>query len=172
LEARGKIVHWGALFPWEYPGEGCSYGREILPSSTGFTYSTGDTFGPFSTSTEWLQGGINNRYLNVSPAYFTTCKAWKDEPDHVEFCLFSEENVWCVVEDLTHSTSPECPALFTRNLAITNLNDNSPSLAQAIPFGERGAVVVTRNGNVQFMNIKEIRALLGSHTWTNKVLRP
>ena len=128
--------------------------------------------GPFSfaSSTEYLRAVVTSGCMNVSYAFFSAPGVPSAHgTDPKEF--LSSNNAWCVVADISQETPDDCPFLFTKNLAITSL-DQAPILKDTPPFGSEGVVVIMKNGRGLVLNADSAHSIFSGLHLTNRVLRP
>lgn len=116
--------------------------------------------GDFPSSSHFFDSLVSNKTISVGYNFFTA----PGIPPAANRAAFltppggQVNNAWCVVEDITDSTSETLPFIFTRNLNIrANLieedyssvtaDDISQNLVATLdPFGDKGFVFVTKGG--------------------------
>jgi len=126
----------------------------------------------------------NSTDYSDSTTYFTDMVA--DDVVETDFSFFAapgvpaatgttfsaDNNAWSVTADLTAESPPDVPAMFTRNVDISELptGGQSPSL-DGDPFGGEGCVVVYMGGSAKRMLNSDLNQFNPSG-FTNDVLRP
>lgn len=116
----------------------------------------------FDNSTQYFNWLVTNDVMNVNYNYFAG-NGVPSAPDQQEFIDGQGEYcAWCVVGDVTDSTSETTPVLFTRNLrgaedsvSYTELTmQDFPSDQETFedmfaknPFGKKGFVFVMKSGS-------------------------
>ena len=111
----------------------------ITAKSAGSRFSNGwPKAGEYTSSTEFLRTLVNDGYLDVSFSFF----AGPGQTPALNDSGFTvDNNMWCIVEDLDDGVSGNTPAVYTRNLNISDL-----SFDESEPLGEKGFEFDTKNG--------------------------
>ena len=128
----------------------------------------------FDSSTDFFRDAVTNRILEVSFDFFaahglTKCRGL--EPDDFK----SDNNAWCLVEDIGDSTHATTPVMFTRNLNIDKLSDEidfEQALTDDPPFGKLGVAVVRKDGSGAFIPAKDLPKMFNPAKEEKPVLRP
>jgi prepilin-type N-terminal cleavage/methylation domain-containing protein len=110
----------------------------------------------FPNSSAFFVSMVSNDVLNVGWNYFAG-PGLPTAANETEFLSGTPLScMWAVVEDVTDSTAENLPVLFSRNLNIENLVDETYTaaangrstllLATSSPFNDKGFVFITKSG--------------------------
>jgi len=128
--------------------------------------------GQYQTSTDYFRDMVTNGVLPVEFKLFSA----PGVPSASGRVFRSENNIWCFTLNLTTNDDPRTPFLFTRNISGYSLgtpeSNKNKLIKKAKPYGERGAIVVSLDGIVRLITLKNIAARFNPSGATNAVLRP
>lgn len=107
-----------------------------------------------SSSTEFLADLVKNGFLDVDYAYFAA-PGMTPARDDAEFRKGGGlHNAWCVVLNISDTTSGNFPAVYLKNLNISTLSFSE----NAVPFGDKGFAFATKNGEAVTVERKEMNS--------------
>ena len=113
----------------------------IIAKESGSRFSTGwpkSSDMNTATSTEYLVSLVEGGYLDVDYSFFAG-PGMVPAMNAMDFT--ADENMWCIVQDINDTTPGNLPAVYTKNLNITDL-----TFYESAPLGSKGFAFATKNG--------------------------
>jgi len=104
--------------------------------SQGWPQSTG--IQTYSSSTEFLAELVEQGFLDVNYSFFAG-PGMVPAMNAMDFT--ADKNMWCIVQDINDTTPGNLPAVYTKNLKITDL-----TFYESEPLGSKGFAFATKNG--------------------------
>lgn len=128
----------------------------------------------YADSTDYFATLVTNKNFNLSYAFFAG-PGIEPAQSEAEFKDAKLRNAWCIALDVSDATPSDSPVLFTQNVKLPTkrLNDFQGLTANALPFGDRACVVITRGGPAYYLDQNTALATNFNRTGaTNAVLYP
>lgn len=135
--------------------------------------------GEYSTSTDYFNSIFTNSFVtNVAQISVLTVPGQKSPPRVVP--ITDAENMWSIVTDLSTSSDPGLPFMFTKNISWTSL-DQDPSIAYEADDGrpilsDKLAIVIYAQGSFRVFSLDEEtitkEVILSGASYDNAVISP
>ena len=143
----------------------------VFQTGSPFPKSTGSSF-VYTKSTDYFIWVVTSKVMSVDYSFFSA-SGIPPAKTTVAADFKAENNAWCITADVADSTPDGVPLLITRNLNITALNTPlTAGILSGEPFGEKGAVIVTKGGASLIAKEDNLSQVFAAVTTNNPVLRP